>query len=134
VDDLPTLVAACLAAHAMNIGYRPVAKKGVPALERARLSRVYQSRPWHQAAARRAGLRRADPMGKMFFNILATLAEFEVDLLPQRHLATFAEFEVDLLPQRHVAPRSSFRRSLWPQPLLPPPATIRLPRTTTETP
>jgi DNA invertase Pin-like site-specific DNA recombinase len=26
----------------------------------------------------------ADPMGKMFFNILATFAEFEVDLLPLR--------------------------------------------------
>jgi hypothetical protein len=43
VDDLPVSVAACLAAHAMNIGYRPVAKKGVPALERARLSHVYQN-------------------------------------------------------------------------------------------
>jgi hypothetical protein len=38
LEDLPTSVAACLAAHAMNIGYRPIAKKGVPALERARLS------------------------------------------------------------------------------------------------
>jgi DNA invertase Pin-like site-specific DNA recombinase len=26
----------------------------------------------------------ADPMGKMFFNILATFAEFEVDLLKMR--------------------------------------------------
>ncbi|MGW4092677.1 recombinase family protein [Nocardia sp. NPDC004750] len=26
----------------------------------------------------------ADPMGKMFFNILATFAEFEVDLLRMR--------------------------------------------------
>jgi hypothetical protein len=53
VEDLPTSVAACLAAHAMNIGYRPVAKKGVPALERARLSHVYQNyvRPETLAAA-----------------------------------------------------------------------------------
>jgi TnpA family transposase len=43
LDDLPVSVAACLAAHAMNIGYRPVAKKGVPALERARLSHVFQN-------------------------------------------------------------------------------------------
>ena len=43
LDDLPASIAACLAAHAMNIGYRPVAKKGVPALERARLSHVYQN-------------------------------------------------------------------------------------------
>jgi hypothetical protein len=53
VDGLPVSVAACLAAHAMNIGYRPVAKKGVPALERARLSHVYQNyvRPETLAAA-----------------------------------------------------------------------------------
>ncbi|MGB6579769.1 MAG: Tn3 family transposase [Streptosporangiaceae bacterium] len=43
LDDLPTSVAACLAAHAMNIGYRPIAKKDVPALERARLSHVFQN-------------------------------------------------------------------------------------------
>jgi len=36
LDDLPTSIAACLAAHAMNVGYRPVVKKGAPALERAR--------------------------------------------------------------------------------------------------
>jgi hypothetical protein len=53
VDGLPVSVAACLSAHAMNIGYRPVAKKGVPALERARLSHVYQNyvRPETLAAA-----------------------------------------------------------------------------------
>jgi Tn3 transposase DDE domain len=64
LGNLPTSVAACLAAHAMNIGYRPVAKKGVPALERARLSHVFQNyvRPETLAAAnaplvaRRAGL------------------------------------------------------------------------------
>ena len=43
LEDLPTSVAACLAAHAMNIGYRPIAKKGVPALERSRLSHVFQN-------------------------------------------------------------------------------------------
>ena len=43
LDDLPTSIAACLAAHAMNIGYRPIAKKGVPALERSRLSHVFQN-------------------------------------------------------------------------------------------
>jgi TnpA family transposase len=64
LEDLPVSVAACLAAHAMNIGYRPVAKKGVPALERARLSHVFQNyvRPETLAAAntplvaRQAGL------------------------------------------------------------------------------
>jgi hypothetical protein len=40
LDDLPTSIAACLAAHAMNIGYRPIARKGVPALERSRLSHI----------------------------------------------------------------------------------------------
>jgi Tn3 transposase DDE domain len=43
LEDLPTSIAACLAAHAMNVGYRPIAKKGVPALERSRLSHVYQN-------------------------------------------------------------------------------------------
>jgi TnpA family transposase len=43
LEDLGTSIAACLAAHSMNIGYRPVAKKGVPALERARLSHVFQN-------------------------------------------------------------------------------------------
>jgi len=43
LEDLPTLVAACLATHSMNVGYRPIAKKGVPALERSRLSHVFQN-------------------------------------------------------------------------------------------
>ena len=43
LGDLPVSVAACLAAHAMNVGYRPVAKKGAPALERSRLSHVFQN-------------------------------------------------------------------------------------------
>ena len=53
LGDLPTSVAACLAAHSMNIGYRPIAKKGVPALERSRLSHVFQNyvRPETLAAA-----------------------------------------------------------------------------------
>jgi hypothetical protein len=53
LDDLPTSIAACLAAHSMNIGYRPVAKKGTPALERSRLSHVFQNyvRPETLAAA-----------------------------------------------------------------------------------
>jgi Tn3 transposase DDE domain len=53
LDDLPTSIAACLAAHAMNVGYRPIAKKGVPALERPRLSHVFQNyvRPETLAAA-----------------------------------------------------------------------------------
>jgi len=64
LEDLPTSIAACLAAHAMNVGYRPIAKKGVPALERSRLSHVFQNyvRPETLAAAnpplvaRQAGL------------------------------------------------------------------------------
>ena len=48
----------------MNVGYRPIAKKGVPALERSRLSHVFQNyfRPETLAAAngplvaRQAGL------------------------------------------------------------------------------
>nr|WP_157594879.1 Tn3 family transposase [Streptosporangium amethystogenes] len=43
LNDLPTSIAACLAAHSMNVGYRPIAKKGVPALERSRLSHVFQN-------------------------------------------------------------------------------------------
>jgi hypothetical protein len=37
----------------MNVGYRPIAKKGVPALERSRLSHVFQNyvRPETLAAA-----------------------------------------------------------------------------------
>jgi len=71
LDDLPTSIAACLAAHAMNVGYRPVAKKGVPALERSRLSHVFQNyvRPETLAAAnaplvaRQAGLPLAQAWG-----------------------------------------------------------------------
>ena len=71
LDDLPVSVAACLAAHAMNIGYRPVAKKGVSALERARLSHVFQNyvRPETLATAnaplvaRQAGLLLAQAWG-----------------------------------------------------------------------
>ncbi len=55
----------------MNIGYRPIAKKGVPALERARLSHVFQNyvRPETLAAAnaplvaRQAGLPLAQAWG-----------------------------------------------------------------------
>ena len=43
LNDLPTSIAACLAAHSMNVGYRPIAKKGAPALERSRLSHVFQN-------------------------------------------------------------------------------------------
>jgi TnpA family transposase len=43
LEDLPVSIAACLAAHSMNVGYRPIAKKGVPALERSRLSHVFQN-------------------------------------------------------------------------------------------
>jgi hypothetical protein len=71
LDDLPTSIAACLAAHAMNVGYRPIAKKGVPALERSRLSHVFQNyvRPETLAAAnaplvaRQAGLHLAQAWG-----------------------------------------------------------------------
>ncbi len=71
LDDLPVSVAAVLAAHSMNIGYRPIAKKGVPALERSRLSHVFQNyvRPETLAAAnaplvaRQAGLPLAQAWG-----------------------------------------------------------------------
>ncbi|WP_045878758.1 Tn3 family transposase [Pseudofrankia sp. DC12] len=43
LEDLPTSIAACLAAHSLNVGYRPIAKKGIPALERSRLSHVFQN-------------------------------------------------------------------------------------------
>jgi hypothetical protein len=43
LEDLGTSIAACLAAHSMNIGYRPIARAGVPALEWSRLSHVYQN-------------------------------------------------------------------------------------------
>ena len=71
LEDLPTSIAACLAAHSMNIGYRPIAKKGVPALELSRLSHVFQNyvRPETLAAAnaplvaRQAGLPLAQAWG-----------------------------------------------------------------------
>jgi hypothetical protein len=71
LEDLPTSIAACLAAHSMNIGHRPIAKKGVPALERSRLSHVFQNymRPETLAAAnaplvaRQAGLPLAQAWG-----------------------------------------------------------------------
>ncbi|SQD97346.1 MULTISPECIES: Tn3 family transposase [unclassified Parafrankia] len=43
LEDLPTSIAACLTAHSMNVGYRPIARKGFPALERSRLSHVFQN-------------------------------------------------------------------------------------------
>ncbi len=43
LEDLPTSIAACLAAPSLNVGYRPIAKKGIPALERSRLSHVFQN-------------------------------------------------------------------------------------------
>jgi hypothetical protein len=71
LEDLPTSLAACLAAHSMNVGYRPIAKKGAPALERSRLSHVFQNyvRPETLAAAnpplvaRQAGLDLAQAWG-----------------------------------------------------------------------
>jgi Tn3 transposase DDE domain len=71
LDDLPTSVAACLAAHSMNVAYRPIARKGVPALERSRLPHVFQNyvRPETLAAAnaplvaRRTGLPLAQAWG-----------------------------------------------------------------------
>ncbi|MCD0451727.1 transposase [Actinocorallia sp. API 0066] len=43
LKDLPVSIAACLTARSLNVGYRPIAKKGVEALERSRLSHVYQN-------------------------------------------------------------------------------------------
>jgi Tn3 transposase DDE domain len=43
LEDLGISIAACLAGHSMNVGYRPIAKRGVPALERDRLSHVFQN-------------------------------------------------------------------------------------------
>ncbi|MCT9932247.1 transposase [Planotetraspora sp. A-T 1434] len=40
LKDLPISIAACLTAHSLNVGYRPIAKKGIEALERSRLSHV----------------------------------------------------------------------------------------------
>ncbi|GAA4062201.1 Tn3 family transposase [Actinomadura miaoliensis] len=71
LEDLPISIAACLAAHSMNVGYRPIAKQGVPALERSRLSHVFQNyfRPETLApanvplVARQAGLSLAQAWG-----------------------------------------------------------------------
>ena len=71
LEDLPTSIAACLAAHSMNVGYRPIAKAGVPGLERSRLSHVFQNyfRPETLApanlplVARQAGLPLAQVWG-----------------------------------------------------------------------
>jgi hypothetical protein len=41
--DLHVTIAACLTAHALNIGYSPIVRKGVPALERDRLGHVNQN-------------------------------------------------------------------------------------------
>jgi len=71
LEDLPISIAACLAAHSMNVGYRPIARHGVPALERSRLSHVFQNyfRPETLApanaplVARQAGLALAQAWG-----------------------------------------------------------------------
>jgi TnpA family transposase len=43
LEDLHLSIAACLAAHAMNIDFVEIAKRGVPALDRRRLSHVNQN-------------------------------------------------------------------------------------------
>ena len=43
LEDLHVSIAACLAAHAMNIDFAEVVRRGVPALERGRLSHVNQN-------------------------------------------------------------------------------------------
>ena len=43
LEDLHVSIAACLAAHAMNIDLVEVAKRGVPALDRRRLSHINQN-------------------------------------------------------------------------------------------
>jgi TnpA family transposase len=43
LQDLNVTLAACLAAHAMNIGFDPIVKRGVTALERGRISHVDQN-------------------------------------------------------------------------------------------
>jgi TnpA family transposase len=71
LEVMDVSVAACLGAHSMNVGYRPIAKKGVRALERSRLSHVFQNyvRPETLAAAnvplvgRQAGLSLAQAWG-----------------------------------------------------------------------
>jgi TnpA family transposase len=71
LEDLEVSIAACLSGHSMNVGYRPIAKKGVPALEWSRLSHVFQNyfRPETLApanaplVARQAGLALAQAWG-----------------------------------------------------------------------
>ena len=70
LEDLDTSIAACLAAHAMNVGYRPIAKKGVPALEPSRLSHVFQNYfrpetigPANTMVARQVGIALAQAWG-----------------------------------------------------------------------
>lgn len=41
--DLPVTIAACLTAHALNVGFSPIISPGVPALSRNRLSHVDQN-------------------------------------------------------------------------------------------
>ena len=43
LGDLHVSIAACLTAHALNIGFGPIVKKGVEALERDRISHVNQT-------------------------------------------------------------------------------------------
>ncbi|MGH9123882.1 MAG: Tn3 family transposase [Acidimicrobiales bacterium] len=43
LGDLHVSIAACLTAHALNIGYGPIVKKGVEALERDRIGHVNQT-------------------------------------------------------------------------------------------
>lgn len=43
LGDLHVTIAACLTVHALNIGYDPIVKKGVEALERGRVSHVNQT-------------------------------------------------------------------------------------------
>jgi len=69
--DLEVTIAACLSAHAMNIGFDPIVKKGVAALERGRLSHVdqnYMGAETYQAAnpflvAGQAGIPLAHALG-----------------------------------------------------------------------
>ncbi len=61
---------------------------GAPGAGRRRGSHLHRSRP-RRHHPRRPGprpgpLRPGDPMGKLFFNILATFAEFETDLIRRR--------------------------------------------------
>jgi Tn3 transposase DDE domain len=71
LPDLDVTIAACLSAHAMNIGFDPIVKKGVAALERGRISHVdqnYMSAETYQAAnpflvAGQAGIPLAQALG-----------------------------------------------------------------------